>query len=184
MATPNGGAQSPAPPASTGSGAEAIIPFLNQTIVWYRDLTQQQQLATEPSDIMFFNDNRQIADQVVRLSFEYARARAQALAAQSNTSSNPGNASQYQTLTTLAAKADQQYKDTQKEVDDFRQQLSTATGAKRKKLQATLDETQSEVELFQARRDTLRNMVQFATGATAGGVGSGTAKGSKRSPCR
>ncbi len=174
MATPNGIAQSPAPSASTGSGAEAIIPFLNQTIVWYRDLTQQQQLATEPSDIMFFNDNRQIADQVVRLSFEYARARAQALAAQSNTSSNSENTSQYQTLTTLAAKADQQYKDTQKEVDDFRQQLTTATGAKRKKLQATLDETQSEVDLFQARRDTLRNMVQFATGATAGGVGSGT----------
>ena len=50
-------------------------------------------------------------------------------------------------------------------------------GAKRRKLQATLDETQSEVELFQARRDTLRNMVQFATGATAGGMGSGTLSG-------
>ena len=177
MATPNGGAQSVAPPPSSGSGAEAIIPYLNQTIVWYRDLTQQQQLATEPSDVMFFNDNRQIADQVVRLAFEYARARAQALAAQPNTSANPDNASQYQTLATLAAKADQQYKETQKEVDDLRPQLSTATGAKRRKLQATLDETQSEVDLFQARRDTLRNMVQFATGATAGGMGSGTLTG-------
>ena len=174
MATPNGVAQSALRPLPHGSGAEAIIPYLNQTIVWYRDLTQQQQLATEPSDVMFFNDNRQIADQVVRLAFEYARARAQALAAQPNANANPDNASQYQTLATLAAKADQQYKETQKEVDDLRQQLTTATGAKRRKLQATLDETQSEVELFQARRDTLRNMVQFATGATAGGVGSGT----------
>jgi len=139
MATPSGGAQSAAPPASTGSGAEAIIPYLNQTIVWYRDLTQQQQLATEPSDVMFFNDNLQLADQVVRLAFEYARARAQALGAEPNATANSNNVSQYQTLVTLAAKADQQYKETQKEVDDLRQQLSNASGAKRRKLQATLD---------------------------------------------
>ena len=163
----------PTPPSTTG-GEESIVPFLNQNIVWYRDLTQEQQLATEPSDVLFFNDNRQIAEQVVRLAFEYARARAQALAAQPTAPANSANVSPYQTLTTLAAKADQQYKETQKEVDDLRQQLTTASGAKRRKLQATLDETQSEVELFQARRDTLRNMVQFATGATAGGVGSGT----------
>ncbi|HET9791147.1 MAG TPA: mechanosensitive ion channel domain-containing protein [Candidatus Angelobacter sp.] len=166
--------QSTPAPNSTVGGEESIVPFLNQNIVWYRDLTQQQQLATEPSDVLFFNDNRQLAEQVVRLAFEFARARAQALAAQPSASANSANVSPYQTLTTLAAKADQQYKDTQKEVDDLRQQLTTATGAKRRKLQATLDETQSEVELFQARRDTLRNMVQFATGATAGGVGSGT----------
>jgi small-conductance mechanosensitive channel len=166
--------QSTPAPNSTVGGEESIVPFLNQNIVWYRDLTQQQQLATEPSDVLFFNDNRQIAEQVVRLAFEYARARSQALAAQPTAPANSANVSPYQTLTTLAAKADQQYKDTQKEVDDLRQQLTTATGAKRRKLQATLDETQSEVELFQARRDTLRNMVQFATGATAGGVGSGT----------
>jgi len=173
-----GVAQNAAPtPRPAGSGAENIIPFLNQNILWYRGLTLQQQLATEPSDVMFFNDNRQLAEQVVRLSFEYARARAQALAAQSDANGNAEDVSQLQTLAGLAAKADQQYKETQKEVDDLRPQLASATGAKRKKLQATLDETQSEVELFQARRDSLRNMVQFATGATAGGVGSGTLTG-------
>jgi small-conductance mechanosensitive channel len=173
-----GMAQNPSPtPDTGGSGAENIIPFLNQNVVWYRDLTLQQQLATEPSDVMFFNDNRQIAEQVVRLAFEYARARAQALASQADANVNAENLSQFQTLAGLAAKADQQYKETQKEVEDLRQKLATATGANRKKLQATLDETQSEVELFQARRDSLRNMVQFATGATAGGIGSGTVTG-------
>jgi small-conductance mechanosensitive channel len=168
-----------APAPATESGAESIIPFLNQNILWYRDLTQQQQLATEPSDVMFFNDNRQIAEQVVRLAFEYARARAQALAAQpdANANANSASTSQYQTLATLAAKADQELKQTQKEVDGLRQQLDTASGARRKKLQATLDETQSEVELFQARRDTLRTMLQFATGATSGAVGAGTLSG-------
>src|SRR4051794_8056715 len=111
--------QNTAAPAA-GSGAESIIPFLNQTILWDRDLTLQQQLATEPSDVMFFNDNRQIADQVVRLAFEYARARAQALAAQPDANANSDAKSQYQTLTRLAAKADQDVKQTQKEVDDLR----------------------------------------------------------------
>ena len=49
--------------------------------------------------MLFFNDNRQIAEQVVRLAFEYARARAQALAAQPTTSANSANVSAYQTLT-------------------------------------------------------------------------------------
>src|ERR1044071_7025576 len=67
---------------TTASNGEEIIPFLNQTIEWYRQITIQQQLATEPSDVLFLNDNRQIADQVVRLSFDFARARAQSLSTQ------------------------------------------------------------------------------------------------------
>src|SRR5690348_4021259 len=59
-----------------------IISFLNQTIVWSRQLTAEQQLVNEPSDALFLNDSRQLANQVVRLAFDYARARAQALANQ------------------------------------------------------------------------------------------------------
>src|SRR5260370_21864205 len=68
-------------PASEASSApaEEIVPFLNQTVVWYRQLTAQQQLVIEGSEILFFNDNRRVADQVVRLSFDFARERAQAL---------------------------------------------------------------------------------------------------------
>src|ERR1700686_1229989 len=68
-----------APARTTASGADDIIPFLNQTIVWSRQLSGQQQLVREATDAMFFNDSRQVADQVVRLAFEFARARAQAL---------------------------------------------------------------------------------------------------------
>ncbi|HEY6250297.1 MAG TPA: hypothetical protein VI685_10065, partial [Candidatus Angelobacter sp.] len=49
-----------------------ILAFLNQTVVWYRLLASQQELVKEPSDAVFLNENRQIADQVVRMAFEFA----------------------------------------------------------------------------------------------------------------
>src|SRR6478752_3310209 len=108
--------------AAQGSGAEDIVPFLNQTIVWSRQLSAQQQLVNEPSDALFLNDSRQIADQIVRLAFEFA----QALASQPETgaSSQPQSASsQYQRLIDSVARADQKVKQSQKELDLLRQQL-------------------------------------------------------------
>ena len=70
--------------AAQGSGAEDIVPFLNQTIVWSRQLSAEQQLVGEPSDALFLHDSRQVADQIVRLAFDFARARAQALASQTD----------------------------------------------------------------------------------------------------
>src|SRR5690242_1528098 len=89
-------------------GADQIIPFLNQTIVWSRQLAVQQQLVSEPSDALFLNDNRQIADQVAKLAFDFARARAQAMEAQAGGSSPSAPApSQYQRLADSVARADQ-----------------------------------------------------------------------------
>jgi small-conductance mechanosensitive channel len=152
-----------------------IISFLNQTIVWSRQLTAEQKLVDEPSDALFLNDSRQLANHVVRLAFDYARARAQTLANQGEggTSQAQAGPSQYQRLIDSANKADQQVKSLQKELDGFQQQLLTASGRKRTTLQAVISETEGERELFQTRRDTLRNMLQFATTSTSSGVGSG-----------
>ncbi len=165
------------PPSVPAAGAEDIIPFLNQAIVWSRHLSAQQQLVTEPSDALFLNDSRQAADQIVRLAFEFARARVQALASQQGTgggSASQQSSSQYQRLIESANKADQQVKSLQQELDGFRQQLVTATGRRRTTLQAIISETEGELELFQARRDAVRNMLQFATGTAASGLGSGS----------
>jgi small-conductance mechanosensitive channel len=171
---PNASAQAAQPAAAESPGD--IISFLNQTIVWSRQLTAEQQLVNEPSDALFLNDSRQLANQVVRLAFDYARARAQALANQGGEggASQPQAApSQYQRLIDAATKADQQVKSLQKELDGFHQQLLAATGRKRTTLLAVISETEGELELFQTRRDTLRNMLQFATTTTSSGVGSG-----------
>jgi small-conductance mechanosensitive channel len=165
------------PSETSPATGDNIIRFLNQILVWDRQLTALQRVVTEPSDVLFLNDNRRTADQVVRLAFDVARARAQALAAAvGSLPANPAasSSSQYQRLADLAGKADQQVKQNQQELDKMRQQLGTAVGKKRRLLQATIAETQSELDLFQARRDALRNMLQMASVTANGKSSAGT----------
>ncbi|HMK30257.1 MAG TPA: mechanosensitive ion channel domain-containing protein [Terriglobales bacterium] len=168
--------------ATKSAGPQDIVAFLNQTILWYRDLTAQQQLANEPNDVIFLNDNRQLADQVVRLSFEFARAEAQALSASAGQGSSEAQraaqgstpSGSYQSLTAIAGRMDAQLKRTQAELQSQNRQLDAATGRKRVALESAIAETESEISLLQARRDAVRGMLEFVSGATAGTSGGGS----------
>jgi len=150
---------------------KSILEFLNQTVVWYRLLASQQELVKEPSDAVFLNENRQIAGQVVRLAFEFARVEAQQIAAQTKgktpDTQAPPNPSQYQNLVNLVDKSKQQISDEEKELESFKQQLSKATGKKRAVLESEVAESEAELELLNARRETLQNMLQYASGMNA-----------------
>src|SRR5437764_9672893 len=152
--------------------SQDIISFLNQTIVWYQQLTEQQQLVKEPSDLLFLNDNRQIAGQVSRLSFDFARARAQALGSsetgQEQQDQGGVNLDQYKSLGEMAAKSDRRIKDTQQEIESMRRQLPATTGPKRSQWEATIAETESELGLLQARRRSIQNMMEFVSGTASG----------------
>src|SRR5579871_1013352 len=158
--------------------AQDVISYLNQTIVWYRQLTVQQEIATEPSDIVFLNQNRQLADQVVRLSFDFARAEAQLLAQRGvkgeELNSNAAAPGRYQSLVAMTAKADQQVKAKQQELAALQVQLAAAAGRKRGILASTVAETQSELDLLRARRDSLRSMIEFVSGRNVSGLSSGS----------
>src|SRR5262245_31109163 len=67
-------------PSSAPQESRDVISYLNQSISWYRHFSVQEQLATEPRDVLFVNENRQLADQIIRLSFDFAKAEAQILA--------------------------------------------------------------------------------------------------------
>jgi small-conductance mechanosensitive channel len=157
--------------APATSRPEDILGFLNQTIVWYRLLNSQEQLVNQPSDAVFLSDSRQIAEQVVRLSFEFARTESQQLTTQkTGNPSEPPNypaSSQYQNLVNLAEKTKQQIKDEEKELESLQQQLIRASGKKRAFVEAGIAESEDELELLKARSDTLQNILQFASGMSA-----------------
>ena len=46
--------------------ADATLKYLNQTIVWYRHIAEQEQFAVDSSDTMFRNDDRQVSKQILR----------------------------------------------------------------------------------------------------------------------
>ncbi len=150
------------------SEPDQIIAFLNQSIVWYRQLAAQQQLAEGPSDAIVLNENRQLADQVVRQSFEYARARARAITKNSKATPAAANPNpepaqpQSQGLIDLSAKTDEQVKQTREELAGLRQQATTASGQKRHVLDSRIAEVQAELDLLEARQESLHNMLDFA----------------------
>ena len=77
-------------------------------------------------------------------------------------------ASRYQVF---LRRLDNQIREFQVELDQLRQRLITATVRKRRNLQAAIGEAQSELELAETRRDSLRTLAEFASGAMASGSG-------------
>ena len=53
-----------------------MVNFLGETIAWYRQLETEERLAMEPAETLFVDDDRQMALEIVKLAFQYARAKA------------------------------------------------------------------------------------------------------------
>src|ERR1700677_930889 len=51
-----------------------VIGYLLQSVSWYRHVYTERQVAHEPADLVFLDDNQAIERQTVNLSFEFAKA--------------------------------------------------------------------------------------------------------------
>ncbi|HZR28027.1 MAG TPA: mechanosensitive ion channel domain-containing protein [Terriglobales bacterium] len=161
-----------APPSGTDlPDAQTIIAFLNQAIDWHRHIVVEEQLATDPTDLLYLNDDRQNSREILQLSFDFARAAAQLLASKgaAGTEQMQDEPERDQSLYRAAADADTEVRQTQAELEADRQKLAAAGGSSRKKLQSTIDELQSELNLAQSRSQMLHDMLQFVSGATGTG---------------
>jgi small-conductance mechanosensitive channel len=159
--------------AAAPSDPPDLIQFLEQTIGWYRQLAVEQQIATEPSDAVVLHDNQQIANRVVQLAFDFARAKtptSKPTGSNQAAGETPGS-SQYQALLQMAVTLDKNVQDLQGEAESIKQKLATAAAPKRQHLQSSLGETQSELQLAEARREAVRSMMEFAGGASWNGLG-------------
>ena len=57
-----------------------VIDFLNETINWYQQIAVGQPESPSPNDILFAASNAPLADQVVKLSFDFGHAGADSYA--------------------------------------------------------------------------------------------------------
>ena len=93
-----GGAATAEPKAAGPAGAEHVslltaeqlLQILDETVDWYRTLGTQRQSATQPSDLLLFYANHQIADKVIGLAFQVARANAELLSSEASSAASPG----------------------------------------------------------------------------------------------
>jgi small-conductance mechanosensitive channel len=154
-----------APPPLPNSAK--LLGFLNQTVGWYGRLDAEGQLADQPTDVLYVNDDRQLATQVVARSFDFAKAYAPLLSAQ-EVSAVPAPAPQarFQRLAKNAATAADRMRRDQAALDALRQQLPAVTGSDRELLSAQIAEAESRVALAQTRNETLSGMLAFMNGST------------------
>src|SRR4029077_303278 len=177
LADPQNGALQPADP-------HRVLLFLDQSVEWYRHFPVEQQLVTEPADAPFLEDDHQLANRIISLSFEFALADADlqsqhaaasnAAPDQSGSPAQSNEQSKYHSLLDMAAKADQLVKQAQDELARNKQNPAAAGGRDRATLESTIAELQGEIDLAQTRRDVLRNMAEFVGGLDSGGATAGS----------
>jgi small-conductance mechanosensitive channel len=145
--------------------AAEVIQMLDATVDWYRTLGVQQQIADEPSDLLSLSENRLIANQVVGLAFDVARASADQLVEGPPDASAPAAAAQ--TLAARQQKLNSQALSIQNEMASTRTKLAAAPKNAKPALQDKIAELQGELDLINARKSMIGSLVTVMNGNDA-----------------
>jgi Mechanosensitive ion channel len=150
-----------------------VIGYLLQSVNWYRHVYTERQVASDPGDLVFLNDNQALESQIVKLSFEFAKADA----ALARTATSPHDASAILAAPASADLAhfvelknrnDRLTQQTSEYIGKLNEKIASARKADRKKLRAALDDAQSRLELMQAVSQSVNGLIQFVqTAGTA-----------------
>jgi small-conductance mechanosensitive channel len=163
---------------------QTVIEYLSDVIGWYHHLGVEAQLVVEPNEALFLAADRQVANQVLDLAFEYARAQANFIAKTTGQTTvkpagNPGGAANTAPVPPLnpsdtASDARQKYDQLrataatlQAQIKDLQARLAKAPPRNRAALSAQVASVQSELDLVDARSDALNALVQFEAGSSA-----------------
>jgi small-conductance mechanosensitive channel len=159
----------------------AVIAFLSQVIGWYRRLPLEERLVADPADLLFVADDRQMGDEVLNLSFEFAKADAALLAAIAGATPDENSrrvAAGTEDLVASATRSDAGIKAAQDRLKALQDQLANARGSQRRELAPQIAAAQSELDLAEARGEALHTILRFESGnfhPEAGGNASGLA---------
>jgi ABC-type glycerol-3-phosphate transport system permease component/polyhydroxyalkanoate synthesis regulator phasin len=140
---------------------QQVLAFLTESIDWYRHRAVEQQIATDGRDLVFAEDNRPVAGQIVRLSLDFAKTYASIAMVSagnvkaSNSSADLAHFVQLQNNIDLAGKQASQ------QIEEIKKNLPMARKAERRRLQAALEATQSRVAVLQSASATIQQLVDF-----------------------
>src|SRR6267154_5488424 len=143
-----------------------VIGYLLQSVDWYRHVYTERQVASDPEDLVFLNDNQAIESQIAKLSFEFAKANVTlaktATSAHDAPATVAGPASaDLAHFVELKNRNDQVTKQTSEDIGKLNETIASARKADRKKLKAALDDAQSRLELLQAVTQAVNDLIQF-----------------------
>src|SRR5712671_6971934 len=152
-----------------------VIGYLLQSVNWYRHVYTERQVANDPGDLVFLNDNQGIESQIVKLSFEFANADAALAKTATSTHDAPATvagpaSADLAHFIELKNRNDQVTQQTSADIGKLNERIALSRKADRKKLKAALDDAQSRLELLQAVSQAVNDLIQFVqTARTAQG---------------
>ena len=160
--------------AGSPPDAQTVISYLSDVISWYGHLSVEAQLVRDPDETLFFADDRQIAGEVLRLGFDYARKQARLIAKTNpNAGAAAGSAGSAadaaglgnvtQTYQTLDAAANA----IRARIKNLQAQLAKAPARQRAAIASEIQESQSELDLKQERVNTLKALAEFKSGSSS-----------------
>lgn len=139
-----------------------MLSLLAQTISWYRQLALERTLVVEPSETLFFDSDRQMAVEIGRFAFDYARAASVLLANGTGTQSTAVKGPLgVRDLQVKAAQAQAEVAEAKTRVVTLKAQMRQARGKARTILAGELASVQSELELEQSRVDSFQEFTEF-----------------------
>lgn len=152
----------------------AALHHLNQVISWYRHATTGVQSAGLPSDAIYEDNTRSLADQVVKLAFQSARAESALITAQQKAGATQAapQTSQQQNLQQLESKTSSQISQLQSQIETLNKQIARTSGPRASALVSKRDAAQGQLDLQKALLDALQKMTSFVenNGEIAGGL--------------
>jgi len=148
-----------------------VIGYLLQSVNWYRHGYNERQVAVEPADLMLLDDNQALERQIVKLSFEFAKAEA---TLQTSTASSRGGTTPSDAPPDLAHfielknRNDQLAQQTMQEIKNLDERLHKAKSADRRTLEAAEEDAQTRLQLLDAVAQGLNDLVAFVQGSGEG----------------
>jgi DNA repair exonuclease SbcCD ATPase subunit len=165
-----------------------VIAYLTDLLNWYRHLGVEAQLVVEPNEMLYLAADRQVANDILNLAFDYARTQAKFIAqstgqttvklpekpagaaanADLNRALGPANPSAPtgnlgQRLEQLQATA----ADLQAQLKGLQTQLKNSPARQRAAISAEIATTRSELDLINARIEALNAILQYQTGSAS-----------------
>ena len=167
----------PLPSAYQFPSNSEVIGYLIQSVNWYRHVYAERQVANEPADLVFLDDNQAIERQIVKLSFEFAKAEATletgtASSHSRPTSSDPSPADLAH-FVELKNRNDQLSQQAIEEIKSLDKRVNKAKGANRRKLKAAEEDAQTRLQLLDAVAQGLNDLVEFVRSPGEGEAYSG-----------
>jgi small-conductance mechanosensitive channel len=181
---PQSSAEAARPAPYSPTDPQTVISYLSEVISWYRHLGVEAQLVVEPNEMLFFASDRQVANEILQLAFEYAHAQANFIAQTTGRTTvkaaeKPGGAALRAAIATpkpsdagtdLLPKFEHLQATAislQTRLKDLQARLAKAPARQRAAISAEIASTQSELDLVNARIDALKAVVQFETGSAS-----------------